>query len=149
VNPDGGPNTNAVQLDYSDLWNHISVQQLRARMFHPDAWERHEGQPSSTNLWRRATIEAMQARYDYADVVNDYSADNGIVGDERLRAICDVAHAQDIVVFAIAFEAPERGQQLMRYCASSDAHYYDSAGLNIQDAFASIASTIADLRLVR
>lgn len=148
-NPDGGPNTNAVQLDYSELWNHISVQRLRERMFHPHSWQRNLGWPSLSHLWRRPTIEAMQARFDYADIVNEYGAFNGIVGDARLRAICDVAHARDIVVFAIAFEAPERGQQVMRHCASSDAHYYDVRGLDISDAFSSIARTINDLRLVQ
>lgn len=147
--PDGGANNNAVQLDYSDLWNHISVQQLRSRMFHPHAWDHHDGLPSSTNLWRRPTVEAMQALYDYADIVDEYSAENGAVGDERLRDICNAAKARGIIVFTIAFEAPARGQEAMRTCASSDAHYYPVAGRDIDRAFASIARTITNLRLVQ
>jgi hypothetical protein len=37
----------------------------------------------------------------------------------------------------------------MRYCASSDAHYYDVEGVEITDAFASIARTINQLRLIQ
>ncbi|PWK60910.1 TadE/TadG family type IV pilus assembly protein [Roseicyclus mahoneyensis] len=145
--PDGG--ANAVQLDYADLWHHVSVRSLRSRMFHSHAWERHEGYTSSVNHWRRTTVQAMQQQFNYWNVVNQYAGDNGVEGDARLRAICDVAHAQGITVFSIAFEAPWRGQQVMRYCASSAAHYYDVNGIDISNAFASIARTINQLRLIQ
>ncbi|MBL4627509.1 MAG: VWA domain-containing protein [Roseicyclus sp.] len=69
--------------------------------------------------------------------------------DTNLRAICDVANTNGIVVFAIGFEAPSGGQAVMRYCASSDAHYYDVEGIEISQAFASIARTINQLRLIQ
>jgi Flp pilus assembly protein TadG len=71
--------------------------------------------------------------------------------DANLRTICDAAKASDrrILVFAIGFEAPQGGQDVMRYCASSDAHYYDVEGIEITDAFASIARTINQLRLIQ
>jgi hypothetical protein len=69
--------------------------------------------------------------------------------DNNLRDICDAANAQNILVFAIGFEAPEGGQAVMQYCASSDAHYYDVDGIEISDAFASIARTINSLRLIQ
>jgi len=149
VNPDGGPEQNAVQLDYSDLWEHISVQQLYTRMFHRNSWEQHEGQPSSVELWRRPTIEAMLARFCWACIVDMYVTDAGIGGDDRLRDICNVAHANEIIVFSVAFEAPARGEDLMRHCASSDAHYYDVVGPELSTAFASIARTINQLRLTQ
>ena len=145
--PDGG--SNAVQLDYADVWNLMPVRQLRSRMFHSHAWQRHEGYNSTTNHWRRPAIEAMADNFDFWDIVNEYANDNGIVGDERLRDICDAAQAQGIVVFSIAFEAPWRGQQAMRYCASTDAHYYPVEGIDIENAFSSIARTINQLRLIQ
>jgi hypothetical protein len=69
--------------------------------------------------------------------------------DNNLRDICDAANAQNILVFAIGFEAPAGGQAVMQYCASSDAHYYDVDGIEISDAFASIARTINSLRLIQ
>lgn len=70
-------------------------------------------------------------------------------GDENLRAICDAANAAGIVVFTIGFEAPTGGQQVMQYCATTDAHYFDVEGVEISLAFASIAQTINQLRLIQ
>jgi len=69
--------------------------------------------------------------------------------DNNLRDICDAANAQNILVFSIGFEAPAGGQAVMEYCASSPAHYYDVQGIEISDAFASIARTINQLRLIQ
>jgi Flp pilus assembly protein TadG len=145
--PDGGDNDNAVRLDYADLWNHIPVEVMRETLFHPDAWQRHEGFLSLQNWWRRPAIEAMANEYEFFDIIDIHAS--GEEGDRRLRRICDVAHARDIVVFTIAFDAPLEGRQVMQYCASSDAHYYDIEALNISDTFSSIARTINQLRLVQ
>ena len=145
--PDGG--SSAVQLDYSDLWQHISVPALRSRMFSADSWQRNEGWWSWVNEWRYWDIIAMRSIYDFTNVVDEYAAANGIVGDARLNAICTAAKARGIVIFTIAFDAPTRGQTAMRDCASSDAHYYDVNGLDISTAFDSIAQTINRLRLVQ
>lgn len=149
VNPDGGPERNAVQLDYSDLWNHISVQQLYARMFHRNSWEMHEGHSSTLELWRRPTIEAMKARFCWACIVDMYVNDAGLRADTRLRNICDVAHGQGIIVFTIALEASPRAAGLMRYCASSDAHFYNVDVQGLATAYASIAQTVDQLRLAQ
>lgn len=69
--------------------------------------------------------------------------------DTNLQAICDVANTAGIVVFAIGFEAPTDAQTIMRYCATTDAHYYDVEGIEISQAFASIAQTINQLRLIQ
>lgn len=71
------------------------------------------------------------------------------IADANLRAICDAAHAQDIIVFTVAFEAPQSGAEVMEDCATSPSHYFDVNGLEIADAFASIATTINRLRLVQ
>ncbi len=69
--------------------------------------------------------------------------------DANLRAICDRANEAGIVVFAIGFEAPADGQAVMRHCASTAAHYYDVEGVEISEAFASIARSINQLRLIQ
>lgn len=78
-----------------------------------------------------------------------YLSAGGNEADTNLRAICDAANNAGIVVFSIGFEAPSGGQEVMRYCASSDAHYYDVDGIEISQAFASIARTINQLRLIQ
>jgi Flp pilus assembly protein TadG len=145
--PDGGGDDDAVRLDYADLWNHIPTREVEEDLFHRDAWEEHEGSNSSVNLWRRPTIEAMGNFFEPWDITTQYVW--GDEGDRRLRQMCDVAAANNVLVFSIAFQAPTRGREVMQYCASSDAHYYDVTGLDISDAFSSIARTINQLRLIQ
>jgi len=148
--PDGGGNSNAVQLDYADLWNYVPAGELAEDLFSRDSWELNWNRYSNVNRWRRSTIEAMAEDFQFSDIINNYADEFGTVeGDVRLRNLCDVAHANDILIFSIAFEAPEEGEAVMRYCASSDAHYYNVNGLDISEAFASIAQAINRLRLVQ
>ncbi|MDX2483644.1 MAG: pilus assembly protein [Pseudodonghicola sp.] len=74
---------------------------------------------------------------------------NGNTKDTRTKAICDAAKAQDIMVFTIGFEAPSNGLAVLEDCASSSSHFFDVDGLEISDAFASIASSIRKLRLTQ
>lgn len=86
----------------------------------------------------------------YYDIYYAYQATVGAdPADARLDAICDAAKAQGIVVFAIGFEAPQRGLDAMRNCASSPAHFFDVQGADLEDTFANIANTITQLRLTQ
>ncbi len=67
--------------------------------------------------------------------------------DTNTLSACTAAKAQGVMVFTIGFEAPTNGQTLLKSCASSPAHFYSVAGLNIQTAFKSIAQSINKLRL--
>jgi hypothetical protein len=69
--------------------------------------------------------------------------------DANLRNICDAANDAGIIVFTIAFEAPARGESVMQHCASTPAHYYDAEGIEISEAFASIAASINQLKLIQ
>jgi len=69
--------------------------------------------------------------------------------DANLRNICDAANDAGIIVFTIAFEAPSRGEAVMQHCATTPANYYDAEGLEISEAFASIAASINQLRLIQ
>ncbi|OIQ29833.1 MAG: hypothetical protein BM562_10585 [Alphaproteobacteria bacterium MedPE-SWcel] len=80
----------------------------------------------------------------YYDV---YDAVGATSKDLRTKSICNAAKDQGIIVFTIGFEAPQGGQTVLRDCASSDSHYYDVEGLEISEAFNSIASAIRQLRL--
>ncbi len=77
------------------------------------------------------------------------SAHGGSTKNNRTQAICDAAKDQGIIVYTIGFEAPSGGQTVLRNCASSDSHYFDVEGLEISDAFASIATSIRQLRLTQ
>lgn len=71
-----------------------------------------------------------------------YSAKN-----TRLDQICTAAKATGIEVFTIGFETSQSSNAIMQSCASSDAHHFDVDGIDLDDAFRSIAREIHELRL--
>lgn len=115
----------AVQLTYPELWNRLSVN-----------W----------NMNNNMRFDSYRY-YNWYDDVTDSAGSN--TKDARTNAICTAAKDQGIVIFTVGFEAPDRGQNVLRACASSDSHHFDVDGLAIDDAFASIAASIRKLRLVQ
>jgi Flp pilus assembly protein TadG len=112
-----------------------------------------------SELFARTSLKYLY-RYIFADWMDYYQARNtwyyGVYSshgngtkNSRTRSICSAAKAQGIVVYTIGFEAPSDGVAVLRDCASTDAHYFDVDGLEIKDAFASIATSIRQLRLTQ
>lgn len=110
-------------------------------------------------LWARTSLKYNFENH-YADWMGYNSARNswfyavrGAVGsgtkNSRTYSICDAAKDKGIVVFTIGFEAPSSGLTVLENCASSPAHFFDVDGLEISDAFSSIASSIRKLRLTQ
>jgi len=69
-------------------------------------------------------------------------------------ALCDQAKLSNIRVFAVAFEAPAKGQALLEACASEPKaeHFFDASnGIQFRQAFEQIGAEIgeANTRLVR
>ncbi len=118
----------AVRLQYPDLWAYTSLQSNVINNYLP--WMNYN---QAWNDW-------------YYDVYNYVGSSTK---NSRTEDICDAAKAEDIIVFTIGFEAPSSGQAILKDCASSDNHYFDVDGLEIQDAFAAIASSIAQLKLTQ
>jgi hypothetical protein len=74
--------------------------------------------------------------------------------DSQLLAMCDLARANNVTIYGIAFEAPERGRTAIRNCVSGNGslaspNYFDAQGLQIRTAFRSIAAQINALSLER
>lgn len=68
--------------------------------------------------------------------------------DQRLQQVCNAARAAGITVFSVAFEADGGGINGLRQCATTPAHFFDVEGVQISEAFRTIASHIRQLRLV-
>jgi Flp pilus assembly protein TadG len=115
----------AVRLSYPELWNRTSLEWNRDYNYDFDG-------NRDWNWYRR--------------IRNYHGASTK---DTRTNQICTAAKNQGIVIFTVGFEAPSRGQNVLRRCASSDSHHFDVDGLAIDDAFASIAASIRKLRLVQ
>lgn len=120
------------ELSYNDLYDRFGTRAAADLIF---------GQP---------TVDGYITSTVYNTIRTPYQSFSGPdSADGQLAAICDSAKAQGIVVFAIGFEAPQRGLDAMSNCASSPAHFFDVQGTDLQETFASIASTISQLRLIQ
>ncbi|KAE9627909.1 hypothetical protein FEE96_06635 [Parasedimentitalea maritima] len=117
-----------VRLSYADLWAYTSLK-YNYNYIYGD-WM---GSSSARSEW-------------YYGVYDSYGTSTK---NTRTKSICDAAKGAGIIVYTIGFEAPSGGQAVLQDCASSDAHYFDVDGLEISEAFASIATSIRQLRLTQ
>lgn len=70
--------------------------------------------------------------------------------DNRLRDICAAARRAGVVTYTIGMEVESRSSlDLLQGCASTQAHYFDVDGLEINTAFDMIAASISMLRLTK
>jgi Flp pilus assembly protein TadG len=119
----------------------MSNTEVFARWGVVPVWEQFFARPYSDGqlTWN----EVWPYGYGYTSIVDANSADS------RLSTICDEARDQGVTVYAISFEAPQRGIDAMSDCASSPSHFFDVDGVEITDAFSAIARTINQLRLTQ
>ncbi|MEM7520033.1 MAG: Tad domain-containing protein [Pseudomonadota bacterium] len=113
--------------------------------------DRYYAQYSHWLHWSKYPLNGYLNRYVYS---NDhwrwrYTKYTPTQADGLLDRICDAAKDKGIIIWTIAFEAPPRGEEVMRDCASSQAHYFSVDGTEITDAFESIARSINKLRLTQ
>lgn len=128
--PDGG--SNARQMTNAEVFARFGTRALARKMYVQPYYDR------------------FVSYDDYYDIYYAYeSIANANTADDRLDMICDAAKTQGVVVFAIGFEAPQRGLAAMSNCASSPAHFFDVQGTDLQETFAAIANTITQLRLTQ
>lgn len=66
---------------------------------------------------------------------------DGVQQDALTRAECDDIKEDGVEIYTVAFSAPEQGQNLLEYCASSENHYYDASD---EDAFLEAFDEIGD-----
>ncbi len=69
--------------------------------------------------------------------------------DPRVRSLCARAEVEEVLIFSIAFEAPEGVKPLLKDCAVEAGRYYEASGTQIERVFDSISSTIQNLRLTQ
>ena len=79
-------------------------------------------------------------------------ANNRTQDDKRTKNFCDSAKKSNIEIYSVAFKAPIRGEELLKYCASSViSHYFEAEDAEqLIDAFRQIATSAAsELVLVK
>ncbi|MBB3992961.1 Flp pilus assembly protein TadG [Sulfitobacter undariae] len=70
-------------------------------------------------------------------------------GNTLLNSICTAAKDNGIIIWSIGFEVSDYSASIMQNCASSPSHFFRVDGLEIADAFKSIARQINQLRLTQ
>lgn len=66
--------------------------------------------------------------------------------DTETKKSCDKARADKIEVYTVAFMAPDRGQKLLKYCATSTKHYFTADTLEeLTAAFKYIGEKASEL----
>jgi Flp pilus assembly protein TadG len=115
----------AVQLTYPELWNAV---------------------PLKTYNTLRSSIPERSSSFDWNTVVTRVQTGTK---NTRTSQICSAAKAAKVEVFTIAFETSGAGQATLRDCATApvERHFFDVNGLQISEAFSTIASQINQLRL--
>lgn len=71
------------------------------------------------------------------------------LGNTLLDNICDRAKEKGIVIWSIGFEVDDYGAGIMQNCASSPAHFFRVEGIEITEAFRTIARQLNQLRLTQ
>ncbi|MBV1863950.1 MAG: hypothetical protein KUG74_05880 [Rhodobacteraceae bacterium] len=122
--PEGGDA--AINLSYTEVWNTFSVGK------HAEYFFKAHDTP---------TYVAMRDAEEPTIV--------GSSANSRMLELCRVAKDTGIVIFSIGFDSPKNGWAVMKTCASSKSHFYDSEGLDISNTFASIAGAINKLKLTQ
>ncbi len=132
----------AYQLSYTELYDRLSENAV-ADLF------RDQGGNDDDRLddLRDAHQEAVYEPNNYGEL--DRRLTGFVNGPDQ--GICDAAtFNSDIIVFTIAFEAPDGGKTQMSECATKGGYYFDAKnGTELDEAFQAIAGQITKLRLTQ
>lgn len=124
--------TPAVQQSWVQVWANLRVSYV--------AWQFY-----ARALGNNTTRDAV-----YNTWMNTFRTQTETTSmDTQLQSMCNLAKAQNVTIYGIAFEAPTGGQTQIAGCASSNAHYFNATGMQIATAFRAIATNITQLRLTQ
>jgi Flp pilus assembly protein TadG len=119
----------ATRLSWDQVWANLRVSWV--------AWQ----------MYARPAGNSATAYYNAMDMFRTKTAISDM--NDQLQGVCNRAREENVIVYGIAFEAPQNGAYQIEKCASTPSHFFDATGLEIQSAFRSIASNISQLRLTQ
>ena len=124
------PANNATQLSWPELWKHAPMEFVSDYLFDPadldSSWT------GGSNGW-----PGFYNRVGWGEK------------DIRMNNICSAAKANNVLIFTIGFEVEDDNAAKLATCATTAAHFFRVEGVEISDAFSSIAAQLNSLRLVR
>ncbi|MEM1340861.1 MAG: Tad domain-containing protein [Pseudomonadota bacterium] len=148
--------TVSAQVPWEELWTSHTARRLASELYYWPYYYRGV----TDDYWDVYTdsLELLSGDENFPNLNGlPYPPERAQQADANLQAMCDAARAQGIIVFTIAFDAPQRGRDAMRSCVgemsgpneSGEQFYYNVEGFDIEQAFDSIAATINSLRLIQ
>ena len=128
------------------------------------AWSRYLISPDWAGIWpvastplgytapktKKAVILMTDGKFntEYASGASD-PHDQPDESVDRAEATCDALKADGVIVYAVAFQAPTEGQEVLEYCATSTADHYFNAtnGAELKAAYEEIAGQLSGVRV--
>ncbi len=109
------------------------------------------GTPSQRYHWHRhALIDWVEDHVD--DNLHDefyYVRSTPTNSDNLLDDLCDKAKEKGILIWGVGFEVSNHGAGVIENCASSPSHFFRVEGVEISEAFKSIARQLNQLKLTQ
>ncbi|MGI9382481.1 MAG: hypothetical protein ACR2PO_04955, partial [Methyloligellaceae bacterium] len=124
------------------------------------AWAWYLISPSWSSIWPAASTpdpysekKTLKAVILMTDGDFNTSYTNGSqnrTSTTQAKALCDSMKREEILVYAVAFQAPSSAKAALQDCASTVSHYFDANdGAELRAAFQSIATNLLRLRITR
>jgi len=122
------PANNATQLSWPELWAHAPMEFVSDELF-DYAWL-DSSYTNGSNGWP-----------------GFYSRVSRAAKDTRMSNICTAVKSNNTLIFTIGFEVSNSNAAKLSQCATSAGHFFRVEGVEISEAFASIAAQLNSLRL--
>ncbi|MGB0959997.1 MAG: pilus assembly protein TadG-related protein [Halocynthiibacter sp.] len=84
----------------------------------------------------------------YENYMRNYVSTSTV--DKRSTDLCTKLKSSpyNMIIYAIGFQPSSKAKTLLKNCATSNAHYYEAVGLDLKEAFSSIAQEVRKLQLI-
>ena len=67
---------------------------------------------------------------------------------DQAEDLCDSIKADDVIIYTVAFQAPNAGKEILRKCASGPEFFFNAEnGQELVESYNAIATSISDLRI--
>lgn len=119
------------------------------------AWSWYLISPSWTSIWPTSSAPRAYDEPDSTKVAilmtdGEFNTDYMSGGDsfDHAEEFCDAMKEEGIVIYSVAFKAPDEGEEILEYCATGPGFSFKaSSGQQLAAAYHTIATNISDLRL--
>jgi hypothetical protein len=132
----GGTAPAGTRLTWAEVWQHSTASWVAWHLYARGLSPLRDERLSIFNTWRANFITQRG------------SGTNVPFKDDELQRICAAAKAQRVVIYGIAFSAPEHGERMIQQCSSGPGFSFRSENnAELNAIFQSIALNVSQLRL--